>query len=70
MNVPNEICQFEAGWDYIGQIWIAKEICNACNQEKACVCIDSSEGEYGEGTICFECIDKAKKKLIDGTTKV
>ncbi len=64
MKVPNEICSFKAGCNTSGQIWIEKIVCNVCNQKKECICIDSSDGEYGEGAICFECIKEEKNKYM------
>lgn len=60
--------EFEAGYNRVGTIEIIKKeelakwgppgSCNSCKQLVDCLAIDSSEGEYGCGTICKPCIDK------------
>lgn len=59
---PEQICEFEASHCRTGVIWIEEFNCDKCNKKRRCLCIDSSEGEYGEGSICFECIEEAKGK--------
>lgn len=56
--------QFEAGYGRRGSIWFEEAKCCVCNKIKMVLCIDNSEGEYGSGKICQECIQKLKEKGI------
>jgi hypothetical protein len=60
-----DIGTFECSYGRTGEIWIDKKNCNVCGFEAICLCVDSSEGEYGEGAICKNCIDKAFKNPIE-----
>ena len=54
-----KICEFEAGYERTGCITLEKIECDNCHKIKNCICIDSSDGEYGPGNICENCIKKA-----------
>ena len=54
-----DIGTFEGAYGRLGEIWLAKKNCNVCGFEAVCLCMDSSEGEYGEGCICKNCIEEA-----------
>lgn len=49
---------FEAGYDRVGTIEMVQGTCVVCGEQNIMVLsVDSSEGEYGPGSICKECID-------------
>lgn len=54
-----DIKNFEAAYNRSGYIELAHTECDACGKTAKCVSIDSSEGEYGSGSVCKECIDAA-----------
>jgi len=62
----NEICEFEASHSRTGYINIETTICDCCKEELVCICIDSSEDEYGPGCICKRCILKSFEKHTKG----
>lgn len=47
---------FKALWDRRGTIYIDVQKCDACHKEEMCLCIDSSEEEYGPGCVCKQCV--------------
>jgi len=51
----NGIVTFDAAYDRTGTISAELDTCHRCKQEKLCISIDSSDGEYGPGNICLEC---------------
>lgn len=55
---------FNAKWNRAGTIKLERRRCNGCRKRKLCLCIDSSEGEYGPGCICQDCVNElfAKNK--------
>lgn len=59
------ITSFDANYGRQGEIWIDRNMCHLCLQYKFCLIIDSSEGEYGHGAICLECITKSFKDVIE-----
>jgi len=59
-----EICEFEASYGYTGYINIKTTFCDCCKEKLVCICIDSSEDEYGPGCICKICILKNFEKYI------
>lgn len=57
--------KFEAGAMCFGRsldIWIGRSKCDVCEQEMLCLCSDTSDGEYGESSICRDCITYAFSK--------
>lgn len=49
-----------------GDIWLEKCNCDVCKGDDVCICIDSSDTEYGPGCICKSCAEKAfNKKIIE-----
>lgn len=62
---------FKAAYGREGLIWVDKNTCDLCDKEAFCINIDSSEGEYGQGSVCRGCVDKIfwserSKRLKDG----
>lgn len=55
--------EFKGGYNRIGIIRFGKiEECAVCKEKDVeGLGIDFSEEEYGEGQICFKCIDKNKE---------
>ena len=49
---------FDANYGRHGSIDISKTKCDGCGNEKICLKVDQSEGEYTPGNICKECIDR------------
>lgn len=62
-NLRLEIATFFAHYGRDGSIDISNVVCDVCKEIGDCICIDSSEGEYGAGTICKQCIDTAFENL-------
>ncbi|MGZ4968063.1 MAG: hypothetical protein ACXV8O_01490 [Methylobacter sp.] len=58
MKTIREIKHFEAGFDRTGVIELVIDTCCICEQEKVCVYIDGSEGEYGGASVCAECVKR------------
>ena len=56
-----QIIYFRANHQRSGTILIDENECKKCYKFKGCLCIDSSEEEYGPGTICKECIEEMFK---------
>ena len=54
--------EFNGGYNRVGTIEIKNDKCLVCKEKKNVLCIDSSEGEYATGKICFDCIEKMRKK--------
>jgi hypothetical protein len=50
---------FEAKYGRTGIIWIEKATCDRCGVEAEVLRIDSSEDEYGPGSICRACVNNA-----------
>lgn len=48
---------FQGAYNRTGTIWINKRKCCCCQTEQECLNIDSSEEEYGPGSICRDCIE-------------
>lgn len=53
--------KFNANYSSKGTIRIGLIYCHLCNKDKEGIAIDSSDGEYGEGGICLECLNKEIK---------
>ena len=72
-----QIGWFEAGCNRIGDITIeADEKCDICDETTTVLAIDSSEGEYGSGCACLDCIkngfnafDNSLRGETDGVTR-
>jgi hypothetical protein len=47
---------FSAAYGRHGEIEVIEWKCDVCSERAPCIYIDSSEGEYGGGAICRECI--------------
>jgi hypothetical protein len=67
-ELPKEAILVEANYSRTGVIMITAGTCNVCNKETTVLYIDTSEGEYGPGCICKECIMKLfkEKEKTDG----
>ena len=64
-----EICKFQSEHERTGCIALANEKCDVCKKFDRCITIDSSEGEYGTGNICFVCMMNAfsEKEIPENT---
>lgn len=58
-NLRLKISTFFSHYGRDGSIDIFNVVCDVCKEIGDCICIDSSEGEYGAGCICKKCIDDA-----------
>ena len=59
------VIYFKAEYERSGTILIDENECKKCYKFKKCLCIDSSEGEYGPGNICKECIEEMFKECLE-----
>ena len=42
------------------QAWVQGAVtCRVCRQVKVCLCVDTSDGEYGPGEMCLDCVQAA-----------
>jgi hypothetical protein len=57
-HVKGVVGNFNAAYGRVGVIWIDENTCDLCGEETRCLNIDSSEGEYGEGSVCELCTKK------------
>ena len=57
MKLIKEFDGFKAGYGRVGTIAIIKARCHVCEEEKACLYTDGSEGEYGGVKLCRECLN-------------
>lgn len=63
-----EIVEFPGGYGRTGLIWVGEnETCDVCQKSEFCICIDSSEAEYGAGRICRNCISDAFGSFYNGS---
>lgn len=53
---------FTAGWGSSGAIWVENTVCDVCVEQTWCLCVDSSNEEYGPGCICLDCVNLAFDK--------
>lgn len=53
------IADFQAGYGRTGEITVEIDKCCVCRADTVVICIDSSEGEYGNGCICLTCATEA-----------
>lgn len=52
------ITTWEADYNRNGYMEITSAKCHVCSKVAECLCVDSSEGEYGPGAICLDCINE------------
>ena len=60
---------FKAGYGRTGEIWVENLGCSVCLELKVCLVMDSSEDEYGPGSICQDCINKSFQDAANYTIK-
>lgn len=46
---------YDGGYGRQGTVKLMQDECAACRQERRCLVLDSSEGEYNPGAICQTC---------------
>ena len=56
MSGARTIKTFDANYGRVGEICVIKGVCDLCGEEKLCVYIDGSEGEYGGAFVCKDCV--------------
>lgn len=49
--------RFDANYGRCGTIRRATAKCCGCGEEKLCIVVDQSEGEYNPGAVCSKCAD-------------
>tara|TARA_X000001382_G_C3142205_1_gene169930 strand:- start:239 stop:676 length:438 start_codon:yes stop_codon:yes gene_type:complete len=59
--------KFKAAYNRQGAIWLEQSHCCSCNEISLCINIDSSEGEYGAGSICQECLVQLQIDYANGS---
>ena len=53
-----KVFTFDANWDRKGTIEFTKVTCHICKKvDVPGISIDSSDGEYGPGNCCLQCIE-------------
>jgi len=57
------VSKFKAHYARIGVIGVDTEPCHVCGNVTDVISIDSSEGEYGPGYICKDCVIKAFEEV-------
>lgn len=50
--------KFDGGHDRGGKITAEVTSCDGCKQNRPCIVMDASQGEYKSGKICEECIEE------------
>lgn len=58
------VATFDSAYSRIGEIWVERTHCNVCGDEAVCICMDSSEAEYGQGSICGVCAAREIEKGV------
>lgn len=55
-----EMFELDLAYGRTGSVVIVKDIdCDKCHQKRTCMCIDTSDGEYGSVALCQACIKAA-----------
>lgn len=60
------LAEFDGNYGRKGTIIVGEAECDVCKQDRACIIIDQSEGEYNAGHICGEC---ARNATISNSAK-
>jgi hypothetical protein len=55
--MPKHTIKWGANYSRIGTAVIEKAVCKGCSRNTDCLVMDSSEGEYGVGALCKNCIN-------------
>jgi hypothetical protein len=58
MTEPTLPVHFDATYHRYGRIDVEGATCDVCRQPALCLTIDSSEGEYGAGSVCEACVGR------------
>lgn len=59
VRLVEEIGYFDLAYGRQGHMWVEKCRCEDCGEVGVCLCMDLSDGEYGEGGICEDCVKAA-----------
>ena len=60
-----DIGKFDAAFCREGVVSLVVDNCVLCGEEKRCVYIDGSEGEYGGASVCGDCAKSACDSVAD-----
>lgn len=66
-NDKGPFLSFDANYGRDGVFSTTRAKCMGCGEERKCLHVDQSDGEYNAGVICLDCIERLFSESSTGT---